>query len=208
MNFLSYGRRNYGVLQLTVSSPQRLPVDPMNLDEAKELIRWTTDEEDGLIFAFISAARFAAEKETGYELAVKQYDLTLDYFTNWDVEMPTPLQSVDLVQYRDSDGNIHVMTENVDYVVDLARGLICPLWGHWWPIFTPWPSGAVLIRFTSGYPPAHPFWSNEGTAVMLGMRYLISEWWKVREMTTDSRLTEVPYRAKYLFGLFGRMRIR
>lgn len=207
--FAAWGHlKGYGVLQLTVSSPQLLPEEPLTLDEGKELAKIEHDEEDGMIASFITASRVAAEKETAMELAVKQYDLTMDYFSVRDIELSTPLQSVDLFQIKDSSGNVTTMVEGVNYIVDLARGVLCPPWGQIWPLFTPWPSGAILIRFRSGYPCTHPFWSSEGAVIMTGMKFLITDWWSKRDISIDGRMAELPYRAKYLFGLIAKMRAR
>ena len=57
----------------------------------------------------------------GRTLSRKQWDLSLDYWPSYRIELREPLASVDLVRYRDSDGNYSMMTENTDYVVDTAR---------------------------------------------------------------------------------------
>jgi hypothetical protein len=98
------------------------------------------------------------------------------------IELREKLVSVDLVQYRDSDGAVHLLVEDADYIVDRAKqpGLIAPMYGATWPEFTPWPSSAVLIRFTAGLSPTEAFWNDAGKRVLLGMKYLIAHWFIYR----------------------------
>ncbi len=200
--------RYYGSLNISQGSPYIPPVEPMSLKEAKQLIRVDFNDEDALIDKMIKAARVAAEKATGLHLAVKQYDLTLDQFTYRDIQLPVPLQAVDLFQYKDYIGNVTEMTEGTNHIVDLARGVIVPPYGQFWPQFTPWPSSAVLIRFRVGYPRQNAFWDDEGNAIMLGMRFLVNDWWSNRDMFAAGGGEEFPYRTDYLFGTSARSRAR
>jgi uncharacterized phiE125 gp8 family phage protein len=199
---------SYGALALTVSSPQLYPQEPISIEEAKVLAKVEHNEEDELLDDYITTARVAAENETGINLAVKQFDLTLDYFPGCAIELPGPLQSVDLVRTRDSDGSYTTLVEDTDYIVDRARALVLPPYGSGWPSFTPYPSGAILIRFQSGYPASHPFWSGEGKAIMTGMKFLITDWYYNRDVTAAKGGAELPYRVKYLFGLIAKQRAR
>jgi hypothetical protein len=99
------------------------------------------------------AARQQAEIAQGRDLVPKQYDLSFDYWTGYHLELGSPLVSVDLVQYKDQAGTVTTMVENTDYIVDKAKrpGILAPPNNTIWPIFTPWPSSAILIRFTSGF---------------------------------------------------------
>ena len=91
-----------------------------------------------------------------------------------------PLVSVDLIRYRDSEGEYHDLTADTDFIVDTSRhpGLVMPAYGESWPSFTCWPSSAVLIRYTAGYAPSDPFWtSGPGARIKQGMLLLISGWY-------------------------------
>ena len=171
----------YGTLNLTETSPPQSFLEPLALEEVKSYLglpeRSPADAmEDVQLEMFISAARDFAEFLQGRDLVEKQYDLSLYCFPCREIELRDGLSSVDLVQYRDSDGELH---EFEDYIVDTKRhpGVVMPAYGESWPSFTAWPSSPVLIRFTAGYPPDHVFWtSGPGARIKQGMLLLISGW--------------------------------
>ncbi len=174
----------YGNLDLTVSSPAQSFTEPLTLAEVKAFLeipeRSPTDEaEDAMLEGFISGAREQAEILQNRDLVEKQYDLSLDYF-GYCIELRRPLISVDLVQYRDNEGTVTALVEDTDYIVDLARGIIVPPYGKFWPVFTPWPTSAVLVRFTSGMSNADAFWNDAGARIKIGMKHLISAWFTHR----------------------------
>lgn len=228
--------RNYGAISLTQASPPQSFTEPLSLGQAAGFlnlpIRDPGDpEEDALLGAMITAARDVAECEYGRDLVPKQYDLYLDNFytagsfympggysrgygigfyggQNLEIRLPEPLISVDLFQYRDSDGTFHSLVENTDHIVDTARALVMPAYGMSWPSFTAWPSSAVLLRFTSGYPPAHPFWANGGQRLMMGMRELISAWFMGRlPFDPAGAAGEYPYTVTQLFNYGAKRRV-
>ncbi len=171
-----YYRLPYGALNLTESSPAQQFKEPVAIDEAYGYLKIPSGSDDGELLALISAARLQAEIQQGKDLLVKQWDLTLDYWPAYRIELRTPLRSVDLVQYTDSGGNVLTLTEGVDYMVDKSRrpGCIMPTYNKSWPTFTPWPSSSILIRHTSGYQSDHPWWSDTGALVKVGIRKLVS----------------------------------
>jgi uncharacterized phiE125 gp8 family phage protein len=132
--------------------------------------------------SLIVAAREQAEILQGRDLIRKQFDLCLDYWFNYRIELRDPLASVDLFQYKDSSGAVTVMTENTDFIVDTSRhpGFVSPPYNKTWPTFATWPSSAILIRFTSGYASGSPFWSDAGARVKNGMKLLINNWYHNR----------------------------
>lgn len=213
---------NYGSLELTVSSPQLLPEEFLDLDTAKDFLRVDSPESDSLIMGFIVAARVAAEYWQGIDLAVKQYDLRLNYFPSFydpgydasrflcdynSVQLRTPLRCVDLVQYQESDGVFNTLSENTDYIVDMPRGSVTPTFGNSWPGYTAWPSSSVLIRFRSGYGPLHPFWANKGAMIMVGMQMLITQWYDKRLPFGDN-VRELPHGITDLLSWGARERVR
>lgn len=181
----------YGTLNLTESSPPQTFTEVFTTDDARAILnlppRSPADpQEEALLQAFVVAARIEAEIAQNRDLTPKQWDLSLDYWNSYRIELRAPLQSVDLVQYMQSDGSIVTMAENTDFVVDKKRqpGAIEPPFpgptNRTWPTFTPWPSSAITIRFTSGYPANSSWWSDTGALVKNGMRYLISLWYTNR----------------------------
>jgi uncharacterized phiE125 gp8 family phage protein len=188
-------RRSYGTLQLTVTSPPQSFAEPLSVARLKGYLHIEQDDptHDDDLELFIPAAREQAEIFQNRDLVQKQWDLYLDRFVPCDdlnyrhhrhhhheIELRSPLNSVDLVQYRDSDGAYTALVEDTDYVADLVRGLIVPASGKTWPSFTPWPSSAVLVRFNSGISTSDPFWASSGARVMVGMKLLISAWFNNR----------------------------
>lgn len=162
-----------GVIKLTVTSPVQTFDEPITLDDALTYLGLVSPDPGEPTFLvqieeFIQGAREQAELFQRRDLVAKQWDLSLDCFP-YEIQLRDPLASVDLVRYRDSDGNYHTLTENTDYIVDTAKGCVLPAYGQSWPSFTPWPSSAVLVRFTMAAP-AVP------SVVKVGMFSLISDW--------------------------------
>lgn len=192
---------SHGTLSLTPQSPAQIFAEPLTVAEVRTYLnlplRSPVDaEEDDTLAGFISAAREVAEIAQGRDLVRKQWDLTLDYFPSWAVRLRSPLISVDLVSYRDSGGNATSLVGATDYLVDTNRqpGIITPVYNGFWPIFTPNPSSAVLVRFTSGYSATDAFWNDSGRRLKVGMKLLISMWYNNRlPFEAVSSISEYPY---------------
>jgi uncharacterized phiE125 gp8 family phage protein len=186
----------YGTRRLTDSSPAQSFTEPLSVTEMQDYlkipVRSPADTaEIALLRSFISGARAAVEEEQGgLELIARQWDHYFDYWPASSViPIGNPLQSVELVQYRDSDNVLHTLTENTDYIVDTAKrpGIIAPTYNASLPSFTAWPSSAVMIRYTSGYRTTDAWWSGEtGEKNKNAMRWLISEWFNKRLLDTGN----------------------
>ncbi len=218
--------RTYGHLQLTATSPVQTFTEPITLAEAKTHLnlpeRSPTDAaEDAMIEGFISGAREQAEWAQNRDLVPKQFDLYLDYFPYaigqpWapsvgmpEIQLRTPLVSVDLIRYKDSDGVTHDLVEGTDYIVDLARGLVMPPFGVPWPSFVAWPSSAVLVRHTAGFASTDAFWNDAGKRLKIGMLELISHWFSGRlpfELGPGV-MAEYPFTVTALLGCGARERV-
>ena len=205
-----------GSLNLTETSPPQSFLEPLALEEVISYLgipeRSPADPmEDLQLETFISAARDIAEFHQGRDLVEKQYDLSLYGFPCREIELRDGLASVDLVQYRDSDGGLH---EFEHYIVDKARhpGVVMPPYGESWPSFTAWPSSPVLIRFTAGYPPNHPFWtSGPGARIKQGMLMLISGWFNNRipfQEHGNQAIQEYPYAVTACLSYGALVRVR
>lgn len=214
MNYYSrYDRRCYGTLKLTASSPTQSFCEPLSMEDVREFLRLpesspANDAEEAMLEGFVIAARETAEGYQGRDLNQKQYDLRLDRFPSCEIDLRAPLQSVELVQYTDSDGNATMLVEGTDYIVDTSRSLIAPAYGTTWPCFTPYPSSAVLIRFTSGYAEDHPYWSNDGQRILAGMKMLIALWHENRVPLAASGVLEMPLAVTQLFSIGARPVVR
>lgn len=205
--------KEYGVLKLTEVSPAQSFIEPLTLAQVKTFLKITEaspadEDENALLNAFITAAREIAEIEQGRDLISKQYDLTLDYWPADEIELRVPLQSVELVQYTDSDGNNTPLTKGTDYDVDTNRGIVRPVYNATWPWFIPRPSSAILIRFTSGYSASHPFWIDAGQRVLIGMRMLIEQWYDERLPIAQAQVYELPFAVRALLGYGARLGVQ
>lgn len=178
----------YGTLSLTVASPPQSFVEPLSLDQVKSFLRMPPvplpfSSQDLDLTDMIVAARVQAELLQCRDLVVKQYDLVLDYWPGFTIELRPNVQSVELVQLKDSTGALRALVEGTDYVVDKSKcpGVITPPWNVvTWPVYTPWPSSSLLVRFTCGLSPSDLFWFDTGATVKMGMRRLIGEWFNNR----------------------------
>ena len=170
-----------------VLTPTGSPVTYTELLTGSEVKEWLRVPDpspadaafDTEIDALIQAAREKAEYHQNKDVVPKQWDLLLDRFPGGSIELRQPLVSVELVTYKDSDGTTTVLTENTNYIVDLQRALIMPPYGESWPSFTPWPTSAVTVRFTSGKAPPK--------LIEIGMLCLIEHWF-----TGKGQLGDVP----------------
>jgi uncharacterized phiE125 gp8 family phage protein len=179
---------SYGSLNLTEQSPAQNWVEPLTIKEAERFLRIAPTDSDvdanNELLSFIQGAREQAEIIQGRDLVQRQWDLTYDYWPSYRIQLRAPLISVDLVQRTDSNGLVTVLNEgaNADYIVDRTKhpGTISPPYNGTWPTFTPYPSSALLFRFTSGYSCEDPFWRDAGARVKTGMKLLISHWYNNR----------------------------
>ena len=102
--------------------------------------------------ALIRTARVAAEGYTRRALVTQTWDLKLDYFPRWTINVPKPtLQSVTSITYVDTDGTTQTLAAD-QYLVDTSStpARITPAFGLVWPI-TRWQNNAVTVRFVAGY---------------------------------------------------------
>lgn len=187
----------YGSLELTEASPPQSFNEPLDIEDVGGFLNLPdsmVQAQGAQLLMFISAAREQAEILQGRDLVLKQWDLVFDFFHSYRIELRPRLASVDLMQYRDSTGTITPMVANTDFIVDTSRqpGVVTPPYNGQWPSFTPWPSGAVLVRFTAGVAPDSIFWSDAGARVKVGMKLLISEWFSNR-IPFGTKVEEFPY---------------
>lgn len=177
-------------LKLTVTSPTQTFTEPLTVTEAKEFLEIPDADttRDPMIGALIVAAREVAELEQGRDLVAKQWDYTADYFPLGALRLRENASSVEMLKYRDSSGTWTTMVENTDYLVDTSEFIVTPPYSQVWPSFTPWPSSAVLLRYTVT-PPA------VDAQVLLGMRYLISQWYvnRIPAELGASNVQQYPY---------------
>lgn len=172
----------YPTLSLTDLSPAQSFVPPVTVADMRGFMRIPSaivdTIQDQVITDALGSAVQEAEMLQGRDLIVKQWDLSIDYWFTPRMILGAPLLSVDLAQYKDSDGVTHALVSGTDYIVDTSKSpgeLLAP-YNKLFPQFVPWPSSAILIRFTSGYSPTHPWWSGSvGAKVKAGIKLRASQ---------------------------------
>ena len=126
-------------------------VEPLTLTEAKAHLRVTSTADDTLITGLIKTARQQAENFTGRSLASATFELVMDSFP-YQIELPMPpVESITSIKYKDSDG-IETTWSSSEYIFYNSEPAIITLaYGKSYPTFTPYPIGAIKIRFVAGY---------------------------------------------------------
>ena len=176
--------------KLTVTSPVQTFTEPLTLAEAREFceIPDADTTRDTLLTSLIVAAREVAELEQGRDLVAKQWDLSMDYIYAHRLQLRENVSSVELFRYRDSTGAYTTLVEGTDYELDTSDFVLTPTYNETWPNYTPWPSSSVLIRYTVTPP-------SVDTQVLLGMRFLISQWYtnRIPAELGASNVQQYPY---------------
>jgi len=154
--------------------------EPITLAEVRQHLRLPENEaEDALLMSLITTARSYCEHYTRRALAEQTLEVYLDRFTSADpIELPCPpLQSVAEIGIKDSTG-VETILSPSDYLVDAdcEPGRVMPASGTNWPVFTPYPTSPVRIRFVAGY-------ADLPVSIRLAMLLLIGHWYENREAT-------------------------
>ena len=108
--------------------------------------------EDTLLEGYIKTAREDCEKFTGKALAPATFEFIMDNFPCDKIELPMPpVESIESIKYTNSDG-VEVEWDDENYIFyNSEPAIIIPAYGISWPSFTPYPIGAVKIRYLAGY---------------------------------------------------------
>ena len=155
-------------------------IEPITLAEVRQHLRLPEDAaEDTLLLGLITTARSYCEHYTRRALAEQTLEAYLDRFpVSGPVVLPCPpLLSVVEIGYTDSSGQETVLPDS-DYVVDTdcEPGRVLPAYGLAWPVFTPFPTSPIRIRFVAGY-------DDLPVSIRLAMLLLIGHWYENREAT-------------------------
>jgi uncharacterized phiE125 gp8 family phage protein len=169
----------------------------MSLGEAKDHLRETNSEQDGLIVAFIQAAQDFVENSTRRKLITQTLDYTIDYewpclplgsYVRHRIELPLmQIASVTSISYLDSSGATQTLATN-QYVTALNAPIpyIEPAYGVTWPDVYCQPS-AITVRFVAG-----TGLSDVPHSLMQAMRMLLSHFYANREAVSTGNFSEVP----------------
>ena len=173
---------------ITVVKPPE--IEPLDVSEAKQHLRFYLDHEDELIRSLITAARMYCETFTGKAFITQEPRLTRDCFprNGCEIRMPRPpLQTItpnatytDLgITYTDVNG----VDQDVDpsiYVVDPTPevGRVALAYGETWPTDAIEQAGAVKVQYLAGYGSAR---SDVPETITAAMKLLIGHWFVNRE---------------------------
>lgn len=156
--------------------------------------------EDTLLTGFIVAAREFAEGYQNRAFITQTWDLFLDEFPVWAIQVPLPpLQSVTSITYYDTAGAAHVVDPAI-YQVDTAGvwGRLAPVYGQTWPTDLLRSLSGVAVRFVSGYGAAA---ADVPERVKTAIKLLAGHLYENREATDVKEHPEVPFAVKALLGL-------
>lgn len=131
-----------------VTPPER---EPVSVDEAREFLRLTSREEDGLLLTLVTAARDQVERVTGRALAPQTRRLVLDRFPlARALPLPrAPLVAVERVEYVDAQNELRTLgPEAYDVVAATTPGAVCARSS--WPSTADRP-GVVAVTYRCGY---------------------------------------------------------
>jgi len=154
--------------------------EPVSLTEVRQHLRLPENEaEDALLMSLITTARAYCEHYTRRALAEQTLEVYLNRFPSVNpIVLPCPpLQTVAEIGYKDSTSDETILSAS-DYLVDTTcePGRILPTYGANWPVFTPYPTSPIRIRFVAGY-------EELPVSIRLAMLLLIGHWYENREAT-------------------------
>lgn len=158
--------------------------ETITLDEAKLHLRVDNEEEDLLIAGLIQTAEEHVEAFTKRAIMPQSWELTLSEFPN-EIRLPRPpLQVVESISYRGSDGVVRVINPDA-YEVESDRIYLVP--GASWPSTPLYPGLPIRVRFTAGY-------EQVPAAIKHAILLLVGHWYNNREAVREGReVNELPF---------------
>jgi uncharacterized phiE125 gp8 family phage protein len=176
-------------------------IEPVSLAEAKSHLRIDSGftDDDLYVQSLISAARYHIEAVSDRTLVRSQWQLKLDLFPSWEIELPRPpIATGDVVVTFVPSQNPSLTETFTDFRVDrdATPAVIRPQWNGSWPTCR----GAendVTITYWAGYgesvsdipPPA-----RHCVLLMLG------HWYAHREAVVQGGMNPVPMAIDALLG--------
>lgn len=153
--------------------------EPITLDDAKLHLRVEVTDEDALIDGLIVAAREYVENFTHRALVTQTWDLKLDGFPCYSLELPkAPTASVTSISYVDTNGTTQTLSSAL-YTTDLptgphaCAGRIVLAYQQYYPQ-TRDVVNAVTVRFVAGYGTA----DDVPASIKAAMKILIATWYR------------------------------
>lgn len=176
-------------------------VEPVTVSEAKAHLRIDADftDDDLYLHSLISAARYHVETVADRTLIRSQWQIKMDWFPSWDIELPHPpiAEGSISVSYVPSGGT----TTPIAYTQfredrDSTPAVIRPLWNGSWPSCR----GAendITITYWAGY-------GDSPIAVPPPARHCVlmmaAHWYSTREAVVQGGMNPVPMAAEVLLG--------
>lgn len=126
--------------------------EPVTMEEAKEHLRLTTDDQDRVLEMYLKSARLWVEAYTGRSLATQTWQASMPSLL-WQFELPraAPLQSVTFVKYYD-ESNVLQTWSSSNYLVPAFHepALVQVLDTATWPS-TYLRDDAIQVEYVTGY---------------------------------------------------------
>jgi len=175
---------------VVVTPPVR---EPVSVEEVKAQLRVDYADEDGLIAAYIGAARETLERLLWRAFITQTLALTLDAWPEGNaIRLPRPpLQVVSAVTWTDAVGAVHVLDAGT-YAVDTTSepGRVVLRAGQAWPGSALAPAAGVRVTYTAGYGDEA---DTVPEAIRQAIRLLAAHWFEHREAVSEAKaLEEVP----------------
>jgi len=180
---------------VVVTPPEK---EPVSVDEVKAQLRVDYADEDGLIEAYVRAARETFERLLWRAFVTQTLALTLDVWPDGGaLRLPRPpLQAVNSVTYTDAAGAVHTL-DAATYVVDTTStpGRVVLRAGQAWPSAALAPAAGVRVEYVAGY--GEP--KDVPEAARQAIRLLAAHWFEHREAVSEAKsLEDIPMGVWYL----------
>lgn len=148
---------------------------PVSLQEVKEFLKVDDINSDAEILSLIGAATDHAEALCNRPFINREFQATFDSFPRCIELNQTPVQSVDLVEYVDTNGATQTLVAT-EYQVDLGnrfrKARIVEAYNKTYPS-TRVQMNAVTVTFTAGY---GADWNSVPDTIKTTIKYLVSHY--------------------------------
>jgi uncharacterized phiE125 gp8 family phage protein len=166
--------------------------EPVSLEEAKEQLHITHNDEDSFIDGLIVAARIHCEDVARRAFVTRSYTAFLDKWPSWVFELPyPPMLGVTSIKYYDDLGGAAVTFSASNYIVDAHSepGRVALKSTADWPSPTLREINGVEIIYTAGYGDAEDVPQNYKAAIKL---YIGSLYENRESLTTAQGISVIP----------------
>lgn len=123
--------------------------EPLSVKEVQDHLRVSGQDEE--LFRMLKAARGIVERYLNRALITQEWDA---YYDNWcnEFKLPyPPLQTVDSVKYRDTNGTEQTLATNQYWVTNNEPACVVRAYDVTWPVLQYGRPQAIKIGVTVGY---------------------------------------------------------